>query len=276
MAARANGADSEEVCPVCKTSSYLNKGIRFLINPECYHRILNRREDEFETKRDWDDFLEQREEIITNLVSRTNVAETEKQLQEYAASNESSIKANSRLEREESDSFRRRQVEEDQLAKTRREASKRAQGDERQARLDERAKILDQMAAGQYDPDRYKAAAKKQVTRPQPSASTGGLKIKGIKARPAPESLLDKQYDPFMGLPITRDYYTLQDDYPSAKLSKAKNDPRVMIGGYDFKAFYDESLLKAFAGLTCFIGEEVGARDAITTKAVATAVAANV
>lgn len=30
---------SEEQCPVCKTSSYLNKSMRFLVNPECYHRM---------------------------------------------------------------------------------------------------------------------------------------------------------------------------------------------------------------------------------------------
>ena len=28
-----------DICPVCKSSRYLNPKIRFLINPECYHRM---------------------------------------------------------------------------------------------------------------------------------------------------------------------------------------------------------------------------------------------
>jgi hypothetical protein len=28
-----------EVCPVCKSSRYLNPNMRFLINPECYHKM---------------------------------------------------------------------------------------------------------------------------------------------------------------------------------------------------------------------------------------------
>jgi CDK-activating kinase assembly factor MAT1 len=27
------------VCPVCKSSRYLNPDMRFLINPECYHKM---------------------------------------------------------------------------------------------------------------------------------------------------------------------------------------------------------------------------------------------
>lgn len=30
---------STEVCPVCKSSRYLNPDMRFLINPECYHKM---------------------------------------------------------------------------------------------------------------------------------------------------------------------------------------------------------------------------------------------
>lgn len=30
-----------EVCPICKSSRYLNPDMRFLINPECYHRICD-------------------------------------------------------------------------------------------------------------------------------------------------------------------------------------------------------------------------------------------
>lgn len=33
--------DGEEQCPICKTLRYMNKSMRFLINPECYHALCN-------------------------------------------------------------------------------------------------------------------------------------------------------------------------------------------------------------------------------------------
>ncbi|KAK6347253.1 TFIIH/NER complex subunit [Orbilia brochopaga] len=31
--------DADEICPVCKSSRYLNPNMRFLVNPECYHKM---------------------------------------------------------------------------------------------------------------------------------------------------------------------------------------------------------------------------------------------
>ena len=31
--------DSSDICPVCKSARYLNPNMRFLINPECYHKM---------------------------------------------------------------------------------------------------------------------------------------------------------------------------------------------------------------------------------------------
>ena len=28
-----------DICPVCKSSRYLNQNMRFLVNPECYHKM---------------------------------------------------------------------------------------------------------------------------------------------------------------------------------------------------------------------------------------------
>ena len=29
------------MCPVCKTSTYLNKRMVFMVNPECYHKMCD-------------------------------------------------------------------------------------------------------------------------------------------------------------------------------------------------------------------------------------------
>jgi CDK-activating kinase assembly factor MAT1 len=33
--------DPDEECPVCHSRRYLNRHIKFMINPECYHKICN-------------------------------------------------------------------------------------------------------------------------------------------------------------------------------------------------------------------------------------------
>ena len=60
---------------------------------------LNRREEEFESKRHWDDFLELREEFVMNLALGTDVAATNRKLKEYEQANSASIKQNAALER---------------------------------------------------------------------------------------------------------------------------------------------------------------------------------
>jgi CDK-activating kinase assembly factor MAT1 len=54
---------------------------------------LDRQEDEFETKRHYDDFLELREEMIMNLVLKNDVATTNKKLKHYAIANGLKIEA---------------------------------------------------------------------------------------------------------------------------------------------------------------------------------------
>jgi CDK-activating kinase assembly factor MAT1 len=157
------------------------------------HNSLNRREEEFESKRHWDDFLELREEFVMNLALGTDVAATNRKLKEYEQANAASIKQNAALERGE------------------------------------------------------------PVNRVAAAIDPTGL-IKGLKELTPPPPAVE--YDPFMGMSTKRDYYEVRDDYLLRRLNKAKADVSVLAGGFDFKQFYDESLLRAFAGLGCFIEDE--------------------
>ncbi|KAA8648945.1 hypothetical protein EYZ11_002393 [Aspergillus tanneri] len=349
--------DEDEVCPVCKSSRYLNPDMRFLINPECYHKmcescvdrifssgpancpvagchktlrknrfrkqtfedigverevdirrrvmqILNRREEEFDSKRAWDDFLEQREEIIANLVHGTDVAKTEANLQRYAAENVRSIRTNQALEAQEASSFQERQTQEQELARIRREAARQEYENKRRELLAEREDVLTRLAAGrpadaaaitregqkvllkkssarrsEEERIRQKQAAlrsseaKKGGQGPAAAAEKAGDSgdsglIKGLKRIKTPEP--EKPYDPFGGLvPNKRDYYILRDHYPSSYLDPIRDDTRMQAGGYDLREYYSRTLLEAFAGLGCFIDDEISKRDA-TNKPVTT------
>ncbi|KAJ5895118.1 hypothetical protein N7495_006809, partial [Penicillium taxi] len=338
----------KEVCPVCKSSRYLNPNMRFLINPECYHKmcescvdrifssgpstcpvagcrktlrknrfrqqtfedigverevdirrrvmhILNRREDEFDSKRAFDDFLEQREEMIMNLVCRTDVAKTEAQLAKYATENMHSIKANAALEEEEASSFQARMSLEQEEARLRRQLARDEIESERRQMQAGREGFLSLLAnssnmdAGAIARENHKVLLKKSSARRseeerirQKQAAlrnsennrTGSLLnkvedagplpgsglIKGLRSIKAPEP--EKPYDPFMGyVPEKRDYYSLQQSYPSVYLDRARSDKRMSAGGFDLREYYTRTLMEAFAGLGCFIEEEVALRE---------------
>ncbi|CAG8039420.1 unnamed protein product [Penicillium olsonii] len=351
MAANAmSRRDEDEVCPVCKSSRYLNPDMRFLINPECYHKmcescvdrifssgpancpvagcrktlrknrfrtqtfedinverevdirrrvmqILNRREEEFDTKRNYDDFLEQREEIIANLVGRIDVSKTEAQLQKYASENMASIRANQTLEQEEATSFQARISLEQEQARIRRQAARQEYEIERREVQAGREDFLTRLASGtsgdaaaiareghkvllkkssarRSEEDRIRQ--KQAALRSEPARGAGvssaadtGL-VKGLRKIKTPEP--EKPYDPFMGyVPEKRDYYSLQESYPSQFLDNYRNNISVLAGGYDLREYYSRTLLEAFAGLSCFVDEEITQRDAArASKPVAT------
>ncbi|PGH04528.1 CDK-activating kinase assembly factor MAT1 [Helicocarpus griseus UAMH5409] len=342
-------ATDTEVCPVCKSSRYLNPDMRFLINPECYHKmcescvdrifssgpapcpvagchktlrknrfrkqtfedigverevdirkrvmqILNRREEEFDSKLAYDNFLEQREDMITNLVSGIDVAKTEAQLSQYAAANAKSIRHNQDLESKESAAFLQNQSLEQEQIRLRREAAREDYDNERRALLSGRETVLSRLAAGGAEEaeaiarEGRKSMLKKssarrseeeRIKRKQAALLADSKRaqaladavdkgtaptldsdlVKGLKKIKTPEP--EKPYDPFGGIRLdTRDYYQLQDHYPSTYLDPIRDNVQMLAGGYDLKEYYTRSLLEAFAGLGCFIDEEISARNA--------------
>lgn len=99
--------------------------------------------------------------------------------------------------------------------------------------------------------------AKQAHTRTDSSADPSGL-IKGLKRKVAPVPA--PPYDPFMGMPRTRSYYQLGETYES-RYDRMKDQDAFSAGGYDFQQYWDESLLRAFAGLGCFIEDEMASRN---------------
>jgi len=115
-----------------------------------------------------------------------------------------------------------------------------------------------QILNGLKKPDPLKPNVKPPQAKAPGSADPSGL-IKGLKKIVA--APVRAPYDPFMGMAKRKDYYGLRNEYHSAKYDRVKADPQTAAGGYDFQQYFDESLLRAFAGLGVFIEDEVGKRD---------------
>lgn len=200
-----------------------------------------------------------------NLVLKTDVKKTEAVLNKYREANADGIKANTALERNTAAAFESRQTLGKEPAHLRRHAAQQQYEDDRLRSMTNDDITGTVLGAGRPDASglvtgsrNVKTGASKVSNDNAPISDPTGL-VKGLRRVRAPPP--EKVYDPFMGMATTRDYYELQSDYPSIRLTKAKSDTRTTAGGFDFQAYFDESLLRAFAGLGCFIDEEQGGRD---------------
>ncbi|EFQ90471.1 hypothetical protein P3342_012434 [Pyrenophora teres f. teres] len=244
-------AEDGDICPVCKSSRYLNSTMQFKINPTCYHRmcdtcverlfnkgnnicpvagcaktltyrgfrratfddlkverevdlrkkvmkIMNKKEDDFETLRDYNDYLEQVEEITWNLILNTDVEATNNKLARF-----------------------------DALQKA--EAAN----------------------AGASKPGKPNTV---------PSKDENDFVFHGLKKRvPPPKEI---PFDPWGGYNITPQYYVLQDSYDVDWYTRMKKDPAHLVGGHSLQDYCSRALREAFGGFGVFIEDEINARDA--------------
>ena len=323
-----------DICPVCKSSRYLNKSMRFLVNPECYHKmcescvdrifshgpnkcpiagchrtlrkhrfreqtfediqverevdirkriatVFNRREEEFDSLLDYNNYLNDVEDITFNLVNRIDVEATEKKLQAYSDSNSGAISENAALAAQEAQDMSAMQAAEREQARLRRAAARREEDEERRARAEGRQDVINRLASGKGNADQIaeegqKISLKRRLDRQQASErqerlqaaattagganGSSGFVIKGLKAKKANEP--EKPFDAFGGLTLGHAYFTVRDSYPWSWLDDARSDPAIVAGGYSLPEFHSRALCEAFSGLGVLVGEEAAARDA--------------
>lgn len=324
-----------DICPVCKSSRYLNKSMRFLVNPECYHKmcescvdrifshgpnkcpiagcnrtlrkhrfreqtfediqverevdirkriaaVFNRREDEFDTLLDYNNYLNDVEDITFNLVSRIDVEATEKRLAAYAEQNSKDISTNAALASQEAQDYTALQAAEREQARLRRQAARREEDEERRAKAEGRQDVLNRLASGhgnaeQITEDAHRITLKKRMDRREAADrqrslqtaaiaagkegtnGSSGIIIKGLRTKQEPTP--DQPFDSFGGLSIKSEYYQVQDHYEWSWLEDLKSDVPIIAGGYSLQEFHARALCEAFSGLGVFIGEEAGARE---------------
>lgn len=269
-------------------------------------RSFNRRQDEFNSLRDYNNYLEEVETLTFNLLNNTDVSATEAKLAAYASQNADSISHNATLQTQETASLEAREAAEKEQARLRRESARREEEDERKEKEEGKREVLDRLARGEGDAEAIaresqrvvlkrstarRTAAERQRQQQQQQqqqqtflatdpfgdgsangAADSGFFIKGLK--PVVKAEPEKPYDAFGGISAKKDYYVLQDYYEHPWLDNARTDPQITAGGYDVKEYYARTLLEAFAGLGCFIEEEVAGREMASSTSVATVAAA--
>lgn len=245
--------------------------------------IFNRREEEFEDLRAWNDYLNDVEDITFNLINKIDVAETTRKLTSYQEANQKSISENKKIARQEQAEFNARK---DISAQASRQATLQALREDEQERRERdlvRMRIIDGLAGGGDATSVVQEGQKALIKRPgqksysrggMPAnppgsisgATEGGFMVSGLKKRVKIEA--EAEYDPWDGQRTQHNWVTMPDkcDGWDDWLGPVRNESRYTAGGYDLSEFYSRALVEAFSGLGVFVGEESGRKDAKRRK----------
>ena len=256
--------------------------------------VYNRRQEEFETLRDWNNYLEEIESLVFDIVEGTDIErkEAEEGLKLYAEKHKEDIKESARAEKEEEERAKRQQAAEADVARRRRMEEARVEEEEKADLARARQEAIDALARSDGDANQIAKQAQKNImqkaerrrgdltgagsagaTDGMEGGRKGSLTIRGLRKKIAP--VAEKPYDAFGGLDLAPTRYVLQDSYENEWLSAAVNDTRHMAGGYSLQEYYARTMFEAFSGLGVFIEAEVAGRDEAKVETTSSARAAD-
>ena len=191
---------------------------------------MNKKESDFETLKDYNNYLETVEEVTWNLILKIDVENTERRLRLWEDAQKAELNPNAPRRIAEPDTS--------QLSDTSHVVLKKG-GIQRKA--------LASSIGGTPDPFGASDEGEKDI----------GFVFRGLKKRKTPEP--EKPFDPFDGWGVEPRYFIVTDDYSHHWFAGVKEDPMHYAGGYDMREYYSRALCEAFGGMCTFI--EDGDKD---------------
>jgi CDK-activating kinase assembly factor MAT1 len=229
-------------------------------------KTFNRREEDFETLRDYNDYLAEVEDMTFNLANGINVEETHMKVDEYRKAHLRAIEQNKELEEEGARAFRDAQKADADALRLKREAALQEQERERQEKETIEQDYIGKLQAG-GDPGqlahertlKLQEATARRKQAMDALSNAGKLQttlLKGLRKKKNREDDLPP-IDPFGGMPTKDDYFTLCKDYPGDRtFANFDRDIKFYAGGYDKHEWYRWALSDAFAGLGVAVEDE--------------------
>ena len=245
-------------------------------------KVFNRRQDEFETLLDWNNYLEEVEGLVFDIVegSPKTRARAEEKVKQYKEMNEAEIEKNRRTALDEAEMQKRTERMEKDSLRERRLAELREEEEVKMDVAQSKRDVLDRLANEDLDAQTItkeaqkiilkKTSARRNLAEKEASLSEG-LTIRGLKKKEIP--VKEEPYDPFGGMKMEPTKYVLQDHYDHKWLDDNTSGLQHTVGGWDVHDYYARTMFEAFSGLGVFIEDEVADRE--TVSAVVTVVAAD-
>ncbi|CAI6332233.1 unnamed protein product [Periconia digitata] len=288
LASRVPGAskrlapDEDELCNVCKSSRYLNPDMRFLVNPECYHKMCEScvdrifthgpapcplagcnktlRKARFRTQTFEDLKVEREVDIRRRIAKAMNKQESDfERLIDYNNYLEivEEVTWNLILNIDVEETERKLRLwEEAQKAELNPNATFRRVTDQPEAsQLSDSSHVVLKKGGTQR---RALATSSGNTSTPSGTEESGkrdtGFVFQGLKKRKLPPP--EKAFDPFDGWSIEPQYYALQENHNYQWLTTYDSDPAYFAGGWQTRDYYSRMMEEAFGGMCIFLEDE--------------------
>lgn len=306
-----------DMCQICKSSRYLNPDMKFLVNPECYHKMcescvdrifslgpapcpyvgcgkilrknkfktqlfedtqverevdvrqavkktFNKSEQDFNSLEEYNNYLEEVETIIFNLVHGIDVEETERKLAAYEMANRNLIKANTLRQKQEEEMQEEQQILEKEHRRRVNQLTREIDDEERRIKQQAEQELVRQLATSQGD---AASIVQKMTKVALKKTSSKRKELEALMAMPPPRSRLaidsdgkrnkaSTPFTPFNGDRQKEYLFTVDDSYFDPMMDEAKSDIKYKAGGFLIKDAYKQALVQAFFGLNCDIKTE--------------------
>ncbi|KAF5099193.1 hypothetical protein DV451_003063 [Geotrichum candidum] len=319
-----DGTVDNDMCPICKSSRYLNPSMKFLVNPECYHKMcescvdrifslgpatcpyagcgkilrknkfkqqlfedlaverevdvrkrvaktFNRRQDDFEMLEDYNNYLEEVEGIVFNLVMGVDAEATEAKLQAYEQANRTTILANSMRQKQDDEQQEMRARYEQEQRQQKQQLARILELEEQQIREDGHKELLRELATSKGDAETIKKKINNSILKrssarrrelesefAQSAAASSFAFMDSARRRRRDEEspAAMTPFTPFVGDRQTRLLFEQRDDYYDPTMDSIAGDMQYVGSGFKPDRAIKQSLLQAFFGLGCNIQKE--------------------
>lgn len=317
-----------DMCPICKSSRYLNPNMRFLVNPECYHtmcescvdrifslgpapcpyagcgkilrknkfkeqlfedlaverevdvrkrvaRTFNQREVDFDSLASFNNYLEEVEGIVFNLVNNVDAQETEAKLQSYEQANRSTILANSVRQKQDDEQVELRTKYEKELKMQAIKLKRQVEQEEEQIKRDGQVQLIRELATSKGDAEsirikiqsstlkRSSARRRELENEYSKAAQNSAFSFLGRRNRggeDSPSSMVGgagrTPFTPFVGDRQVQLLFDQREDYYDPSMESIRSDMQFIGSGFRVDMAVKQSLSQAFFGLGCNISKE--------------------
>ncbi|KAK9473709.1 CDK-activating kinase assembly factor MAT1-domain-containing protein [Dipodascopsis tothii] len=225
-------------------------------------KIFNKRQEEFDSLAEYNNYLEDVEGMVFNLVNRIDVEATEQRLESYQRENRAAILNNVSLASQEDARLEQLKRSEDEARLRARQAAIEEAEEEARCKKELERSIINNLASGSGDAETIVKRTARATLPVKPRADRWPVGAAAVPMAPRTSwdpSTDSEPFDPFDGDDYVNPLYTPASHYYDPFLDSIQRSVQAKAAGFFIEDVYRRSLFEAFMGLGCNIAVEKAA-----------------
>lgn len=231
--------------------------------------IYNKTESDFDSLKEYNEYLEHVETLVFNLINGIDVRATEQEIERYEQDHKIDILEINMRESQKTSDLEKYQEAMERMKQEKLKIQHQMELEDLEYQRQQKQTLLDRLSSSNIDSDEIIAQNNTRVTKrlsmrkQQLQKITDQLEKQFENTNPLAQQAkalaADMPKTPFTPFKGDRDltaYYTLDSAYNEPHLAKLAKDKEYLAGGWRLEAVYERALDQAFMGLGCFVERE--------------------